>query len=93
MPSYAPGSCRNTACHGGSFPVRGHDSGGTLTTPNWTVVDGTQAACGTCHGLPPPRPHPYYSEDCGRCHENMSPDGKTFLRPELHVDGVVTFQL
>jgi predicted CxxxxCH...CXXCH cytochrome family protein len=92
-PSYVAHTCSNTACHGGSFPVRGHDSGGTLTTPDWTVVDGTQAACGTCHGLPPPRPHPYYSEDCGRCHENMSLDGKTFLRPELHVDGVVTFQL
>jgi predicted CxxxxCH...CXXCH cytochrome family protein len=92
-PRYAAGSCSNTACHGGSFPVRGHDSGGTLTTPSWTVVDGSQAACGTCHGLPPPRPHPYYSEDCGRCHENVSLDGKTFLRPELHVDGIVTFAL
>jgi predicted CxxxxCH...CXXCH cytochrome family protein len=93
-PSYVAGSCANTACHGGgSFPVRGHDSGGSLTTPAWTVLDGTQAACGTCHGLPPPRPHPYHSEDCGRCHENMSLDGKTFVRPERHVDGVVTFQL
>lgn len=92
-PRYVAGSCSNTACHGGSFPVRGHDSGGTLTTPSWTVVDGSQAACGTCHGLPPPRPHPYYSEDCGRCHENVSLDGKTFLRPELHIDGIVTFAL
>jgi predicted CxxxxCH...CXXCH cytochrome family protein len=90
-PTYTAGTCSNTACHGGSFPVRGHDSGGTLTTPAWTVVDGTQAACGSCHGLPPPRPHPYHSEDCGRCHENVSLDGKTFLRPELHVDGIVTF--
>jgi predicted CxxxxCH...CXXCH cytochrome family protein len=93
MPSYVAGGCSNTACHGGSFPVRGHDSGGTLTAPLWTVVDGSQAACGTCHGLPPPRPHPYHAEDCGRCHENLSLDGKTFLRPELHVDGIVTFAL
>jgi predicted CxxxxCH...CXXCH cytochrome family protein len=92
-PSFTGGKCSNTACHGGSFPVRGHDSGGTLTTPAWTVVDGSQATCGSCHGLPPPRPHPYHSEDCGRCHENVSLDGKTFLRPELHVDGIVTFAL
>jgi predicted CxxxxCH...CXXCH cytochrome family protein len=92
-PAYVGGRCQNTACHGGSFPRRGHDSGGSVTTPSWTTVDGTQAACGSCHGLPPPRPHPYHSEDCGRCHENMSLDGKTFLRPELHVDGVVTFTL
>jgi predicted CxxxxCH...CXXCH cytochrome family protein len=92
-PSFTAGTCSNTACHGGSFPVRGHDSGGSLTTPHWTAVDGSQAGCGSCHGLPPPRPHPYHSEDCGRCHENTSLDGKTFLRPELHVDGVVTFAL
>jgi predicted CxxxxCH...CXXCH cytochrome family protein len=92
-PQYVDGSCSNTACHGGSFPVRGRDSGGSLTRPSWTIVDGSQAACGTCHGLPPPRPHPYHSEDCGRCHENVSLDGKSFLRPELHVDGIVTFTL
>jgi predicted CxxxxCH...CXXCH cytochrome family protein len=92
-PRYVAGSCSNTACHGGSFPVRGFDSGGTLTTPTWSVLDGSPAACGSCHGLPPPRPHPYYAQDCGRCHENTSLDGKTFLRPELHVDGIVTFGL
>lgn len=91
-PAYADGKCANTACHGGAFP-HGHASGGTLTAPRWTIVDGTQAACGTCHALPPPRPHPYYSEDCGRCHKNMSPDGSEFVRPDLHVDGVVTFDL
>lgn len=91
-PRYENGRCTNTACHGAVFP-RNHDSGGSLVTPRWTVVDGTQAACGTCHGLPPPRPHPYYSQDCGRCHENMSPDGTTFVRPDLHVDGIVTFSL
>jgi predicted CxxxxCH...CXXCH cytochrome family protein len=90
--TYQNGSCANTSCHGAVFPD-GNASGGTLTTPSWYTVDGTQAACGTCHALPPPRPHPYYAEDCGRCHKNMSPDGKTFLRPELHVDGIVTFEL
>jgi predicted CxxxxCH...CXXCH cytochrome family protein len=91
-PSYAQGKCSNTACHGARL-TRGHESGGSLTAPSWTIVDGSQAACGTCHGLPPPRPHPYHADDCGRCHENMSPDGTTFLRPDLHVDGLVTFQL
>jgi predicted CxxxxCH...CXXCH cytochrome family protein len=91
-PSYAAGSCSSTACHGAVFPD-GNASGGSLTVPSWTKVDGTQAACGTCHGLPPGRPHPYYSDDCGRCHEDMSLDGKTFLHPERHVDGVVTFTL
>jgi predicted CxxxxCH...CXXCH cytochrome family protein len=26
---------------------------GSNTQPTWTVVDGSQAACGTCHGQPP----------------------------------------
>jgi predicted CxxxxCH...CXXCH cytochrome family protein len=92
VPKYSAGSCKDTACHGAMFPG-GHASGGSLTTPNWTTVDATQAACGTCHGLPPPRPHPYYSDDCGRCHEDAAPDGKSFLHPERHVDGIVTFTL
>jgi predicted CxxxxCH...CXXCH cytochrome family protein len=89
---WAGGKCADSSCHGAVFPG-GHRSGGSLTTPAWSIVDGSQAACGTCHALPPPRPHPYFSEDCGRCHENVSPDGKTFLRPDLHVDGVVTFEV
>ena len=91
-PSLSNDTCSNTSCHGAVFPG-GHASGGSLTAPKWSQVDGSQAACGTCHGLPPPRPHPYYSEDCGRCHKNLSADGQSFLRPELHVDGIVTFEL
>jgi predicted CxxxxCH...CXXCH cytochrome family protein len=91
-PALTNDTCSNTPCHGAVLHG-GHPSGGTLTAPKWYQVDGTQAACGTCHGLPPPRPHPYYSDDCGRCHKNLSADGSTFLRPELHVDGIVTFEL
>lgn len=86
------GRCVDTSCHGAVFPG-GHRSGGTATAPSWLPVDGEQVACGSCHALPPPRPHPYYSEDCGRCHKNLTPDGQSFLRPDLHVDGVVTFEL
>jgi predicted CxxxxCH...CXXCH cytochrome family protein len=91
-PRYANGGCSDTSCHGAVFPG-GHASGGTLTTPQWTSVDGSQAACGSCHALPPPRPHPYYADDCGRCHEDAAADGKSFRHPELHVDGIVTFSV
>lgn len=91
-PGYAGGSCQNTSCHGGVFP-KGHASGGSNTLPIWTQVDGTQAACGTCHGLPPPAPHPVGSLNpvCSACHENIAPDNQTFTQPNLHVDGIVTF--
>ncbi|MFZ5891488.1 MAG: CxxxxCH/CxxCH domain c-type cytochrome [Myxococcota bacterium] len=93
-PSYVEGRCENTACHGAVFPER-HESGGTITAPLWTRVDGTQAPCGSCHALPPPRPHPYreQSPNCSGCHENLASDNMSFIRPDLHVDGEVTFTL
>jgi predicted CxxxxCH...CXXCH cytochrome family protein len=93
-PVYGNGTCQSTACHGAHFPD-GNASGGTNTTPTWTVVDGTQAACGTCHALPPPAPHPYLALNpvCSACHQDIAPDNKTFVRPDLHVDGVVTFNV
>ncbi|MEB2311448.1 MAG: CxxxxCH/CxxCH domain-containing protein [Sorangiineae bacterium] len=90
-PTLDGATCRNTYCHGEHF-VAGHASGGALTRPLWTTVDGTQAACGTCHGLPPPAPHPANADDCATCHENLD-SNLDFIRPELHVDGDVTFRV
>jgi predicted CxxxxCH...CXXCH cytochrome family protein len=93
-PEYKGGTCRDTSCHGAVFPD-GNDSGGTNRAPTWTKVDGTQAACGACHGLPPPPPHPYGSLNptCSKCHEDIASDNVTFVHPERHVDGVVTFEV
>jgi predicted CxxxxCH...CXXCH cytochrome family protein len=84
------GTCKGTFCHGGSF-VGHRPSGGTDTEPSWTSQDDAVAACTGCHGMPPPDPHP--AEDhCSDCHKDIDED-RTFLRPELHVDGTVTFYL
>jgi predicted CxxxxCH...CXXCH cytochrome family protein len=93
-PQYAGGTCRDTSCHGAVFPD-GDASGGTNTVPIWTQVDGTQARCGACHGLPPPPPHPYGTLNpiCSKCHADINPDNATFVHPELHVDGRVTFEV
>jgi predicted CxxxxCH...CXXCH cytochrome family protein len=92
--SYTGGGCQNTACHGGVFP-EGHRSGGTNTAPDWTRVNGTEADCGACHGLPPPAPHPRgdLNPTCSACHENIESDNVSFTLPELHVDGIVTFSV
>ena len=94
LASYSQGSCQNTACHGALWNS-GNPSGGTHTEPSWTKVDGTEAACGACHGLPPPPPHPYgkLNPVCSACHEDIAPDNLTFVRPDLHADGVVTFSV
>lgn len=64
-------TCQNTYCHG-------NFSGGNPDfTPVWTVVDGSQSQCGTCHGdadnpIPkmfPEGPHPPVPDiGCQICH-------------------------
>jgi predicted CxxxxCH...CXXCH cytochrome family protein len=79
-------TCANY-CHGATL------AGGSLTVPVWNTVNGTQAACGTCHGLPPASPHPSVSggvTSCSGCHVGtVNPDGTIKLTGGLHVNGVV----
>jgi predicted CxxxxCH...CXXCH cytochrome family protein len=86
-------TCTNTYCHGATLTnstgagMMSTSAGGTATAPVWTVVDGSQSQCGSCHGAPPPAPHPADS-DCGKCHPTMTPGGgMTITYPELHIDG------
>lgn len=83
-PSWDRASASCTAyCHGATLP------GGTNTTPQWTTVDGTQAACGSCHGTPPPAPHPQNS-NCNSCHPGtVNADGSLNVNGGLHIDGVI----
>ncbi len=39
-------TCSNY-CHGSTL------TGGTITKPTWTISDGSQKTCGTCHGVTP----------------------------------------
>ncbi len=63
--------CANTYCHGATL-----DHGGSNQLPTWTTVDGSQAACGTCHGFPPVNSGhpavsvtiPLTSDPCAGCH-------------------------
>lgn len=77
----APGGCSCAAsyCHGSTL------TGGTVTAPVWTRVDGTQAACGACHGVPPPAPH-VARDDCGSCHDGYS---STTVNRALHLNGTL----
>lgn len=76
------GTTCTVGCHGSSA------LGGTKPEPVWTQVDGTQATCGSCHGAPPPAPHPADS-NCASCHPTMEEGSRTFRDPASHINGVV----
>jgi predicted CxxxxCH...CXXCH cytochrome family protein len=85
-------TCTNSYCHGATLSntvdgATGGTAGGVATEPKWTVVDGSQSQCSSCHGAPPPAPHPA-NPDCGQCHPTMTPGGGMVITyPELHIDG------
>jgi predicted CxxxxCH...CXXCH cytochrome family protein len=78
-------TCSNY-CHGATLRNAGD---GSLKTPVWTKVDGTQAACGTCHGFPPPTNHPQ-STECHLCHQDtVDANGKILVANGKHIDGAI----
>ncbi|MBI5500217.1 MAG: CxxxxCH/CxxCH domain-containing protein [Deltaproteobacteria bacterium] len=83
-PDFNGTTCTGVYCHGAA------SSGGSLTVPAWTTVDGTQAECGTCHGLPPTDGHPPASQ-CSNCHPSVVNDSLTIVAPALHVNGETNF--
>jgi predicted CxxxxCH...CXXCH cytochrome family protein len=82
MNSTWTGSSCMTRCHGSAA------LGGARPNPMWTVVDGTQSACGSCHGAPPPAPHTA-ATNCASCHPTMEEGSLTFRDPASHINGVV----
>ncbi|MFH2005266.1 MAG: CxxxxCH/CxxCH domain-containing protein [bacterium] len=79
-------TCADTYCHGATL------GGGTNKIPSWTTLDGSQAACGTCHGAPPPPPHTT-STDCGSCHPGtMNSSGGIDVQGGQHIDGILQVQ-
>lgn len=78
--------CSGTYCHGASL------SFGQVSAPRWTKVDGTQASCGACHGLPPMVKHPQ-SKACWKCHKAVVGANGQIIAPQLHIDGKVSLSL
>ena len=81
-PSWTGASCSGSYCHGSTL------SGGSNTSPKWTTVDGTQAACGTCHGLPPNKNHTS-NKQCSMCHKATVDDKMKIIDASKHINGKV----
>ncbi|MCK5688090.1 CxxxxCH/CxxCH domain-containing protein [Myxococcota bacterium] len=80
---YADGTC-TTYCHGAGL----QNAAGSVSEPKWTQVDGTQAACGSCHGMAPGAPH-VQRTDCETCHGNVVDASGQFVDASLHINGAV----
>ncbi|MDZ7261223.1 MAG: CxxxxCH/CxxCH domain-containing protein, partial [candidate division KSB1 bacterium] len=77
-------TCQNVYCHG-EFR-----SGNKENNPSWIVVDGSQAVCGSCHGLPPGSPHPAVSQ-CSRCHTKVVDASNNIIGKDKHINGRTDF--
>ena len=75
-------TCKGSYCHGATLTK------GTNTAPSWTKVNGTQAACGTCHGLPPAGHAPGMS--CHTCHKDVVDAKMKIIDAAKHIDGKVS---
>jgi predicted CxxxxCH...CXXCH cytochrome family protein len=79
----ATASCSTTYCHGATL-----GAGGSNQAPSWTGGS-PQAACGTCHGAPPPS-HAASSTTCAACHpRTVKPDGTIDVTGGFHINGTV----
>ena len=76
-PTWDGTTCSNVYCHGEFAPV-------------WTKVGEGQAACGTCHGLPPGGTHPA-SDICNLCHPGVVDENRVIIDRDRHIDGEVDY--
>ena len=78
-PAWDGESCSSTYCHSGA-------AGGATPVPEWAET--TELDCGSCHGAPPPAPHPAM-DACSLCHGDSVDDDLAILDPATHIDGTV----
>ncbi|MBI2503014.1 MAG: CxxxxCH/CxxCH domain-containing protein [Candidatus Latescibacteria bacterium] len=90
VPAYDPqaNTCAGTYCHSGGKM-------GSQAVPVWTEVGSGQAACGTCHGLPPAQEtgHPPVVAPltCATCHSRVVDADNIIIDATLHLNGQTDF--
>ncbi len=84
-------SCSSVYCHGN------FNAGKKDNTPEWNITFPEQAACGSCHGLPPVGKtaigfeHQPNSLNCSGCHVSVTGKYNKIINKSLHINGQVDF--
>jgi predicted CxxxxCH...CXXCH cytochrome family protein len=98
-PAWNGTTCSNTYCHGNwklrkatsayQFVYNATDSVmvGAAYAPAWTGGS-AQAACGTCHGLPP-QGHTAAFGACVNCHSDVVGASMQIINPAKHMNGKI----
>jgi len=99
--SYDAGTnkCSNTYCHGNfsfskaasqwSFAYTAEKMEGENFQPTWNKVDGTQAVCGSCHGLPPKGHIAADLKACATCHQGVVDEYGKIIDKTKHMNGKI----
>lgn len=91
--------CANTYCHGGfafskstssyPFAYTADKIEGNNFQPVWNKVDGSQIACGSCHGLPPKGHMDADLKSCATCHPSVIDKYGKIIDSKKHMDGKI----
>ena len=96
---YTSGTCSDTYCHGNweflkesssyQFAYTEDKMVGNNRSVIWNIVDGTQATCGSCHGLPPTGHIPAQLQFCNTCHTGIVDYEGNIIDTEKHMNGEI----
>jgi predicted CxxxxCH...CXXCH cytochrome family protein len=104
------GSCSNTYCHG-NFEFKKSDASterqfaytsdkmtGNLKTVQWTLLDGSQAPCGSCHGtidgfISPEGHIKLPITQCVACHSTVVNEKGEIIDKSRHINGQINYAL
>ncbi|MCF8266524.1 MAG: hypothetical protein K9I69_00485 [Ignavibacteriales bacterium] len=99
---FADNKCSNVYCHGAfefykdsaatanKWVYTSAKMSGNFVEPLWTAASGnTEAACGTCHGLPPTGHMPFPLNSCVSCHASVINGSGEIINKLLHINGEI----
>ena len=96
--SFTNNTCSDTYCHGNfafykdssnyAFVYTAATMVGNNVSVKWNQVDGSQAGCGSCHGLPPTGHIASTLTACINCHPGVVDNQGNIINRTKHMNGV-----